>query len=209
MADMNDYPHEMTEAAHSVLLEIVRLLGEYRDDMRIIGGWVTELLVSGDHIGSADVDILLNHLVISEECYRTIEELLLSRGYERGGQPYVFFRKVIVGGRETTVHVDFLAGEYGGTTRKHRHQKVQEGFNARKARGADLAFEMYEEITLEGILPGGGRDTARVRVARMVPFIIMKAMAMQDRLKEKDIAQRDAFELMRYFLTKTGFIKDP
>jgi hypothetical protein len=275
MADISDYSQEMTEAASSVMLELIRLLGAYRDDMRIIGGWVPELLVSGDHIGSTDVDVLLNHLAISEDCYRTIEELLLSRGYERGDQPYVFLRKVTIGEREITVHVDFLAGEYGGTTRKHRHQEIQEGFKARKARGADLAFEMYEEITLDGILPGGGRDSAKVRVARMVPFIVMKAMTLGDRLKEKDaydiyfclkhyprgidaiieefrphlgnglvregleilkekfssidsigpvhvadfegirdsrerdIVQRDAFELARYFLTKSGFISEP
>ncbi|MDQ7827238.1 MAG: hypothetical protein RDV48_30875 [Candidatus Eremiobacteraeota bacterium] len=42
MEDINDYSHEMTEAANSVMLELVHLLGEYRDDMRIIGGWVPE-----------------------------------------------------------------------------------------------------------------------------------------------------------------------
>ncbi|MHC9540669.1 MAG: hypothetical protein AB9903_14285 [Vulcanimicrobiota bacterium] len=46
MADINDYSHEMTQVACSVMLELVRLLGEYRNDMRIIGGWMPELLVS-------------------------------------------------------------------------------------------------------------------------------------------------------------------
>ncbi len=41
------------------MLELVRLLGEYRDDMVIIGGWVPELLLPGaetKHVGSTDVD---------------------------------------------------------------------------------------------------------------------------------------------------------
>lgn len=186
MADINDYSHEMTQAACSVMLELVRLLGEYRNDMRIIGGWVPELLVSREHVGSTDVDILLNHLTISAECYRTIEELLLARGYKKATQSYVFLRKVPMGAGEITVQIDFLAGEYRGTASSRRHQVIQEGLKARKARGADLAFEMYEEVTISGTLPGGGKDSATVRVASMVPFFVMKAMAMRDRLKEKD-----------------------
>ncbi len=39
-----DYTAEAVEAARSVMLELTRLLGEYRDGMVIIGGWVPELL---------------------------------------------------------------------------------------------------------------------------------------------------------------------
>ena len=57
-----DYTDDAVAAARSVLLELTRLLGEYRDDIVIIGGWVPELLLSrGDapHIGSMDVDLAL------------------------------------------------------------------------------------------------------------------------------------------------------
>ena len=57
---------------------------------------------------------------------------------------------------------------------------------ARKARGCDLAFELSEEVRLEGPLPEGGRDSALVRVASIVPFFVMKSMALDSRLKEKD-----------------------
>jgi hypothetical protein len=42
------------------------------------------------------------------------------------------------------------------------------------------------EIPMEGTLPGGGRDKARVRVAGIIAFIAMKGIAMATRLKEKD-----------------------
>jgi hypothetical protein len=45
---------------------------------------------------------------------------------------------------------------------------------------------MCTEVLVEGTLPGGARDTARVRVASIVPFFVMKAMALSDRLKPKD-----------------------
>jgi hypothetical protein len=92
---------------------------------------------------------------------------------------------VVVEGHETKVQVDLLAGEYGGTGKSRRHQRIQD-VTPRKARGCDLAFEMNCEIRIEGILPGGGKDSVTVRVAGIVPFIVMKAMALADRVKEKD-----------------------
>jgi len=40
-----DYAAEAVEAARSVMLELIRLLGEYRDDLVIVGGWVPDLLL--------------------------------------------------------------------------------------------------------------------------------------------------------------------
>jgi len=188
MVTRRDYTAEMTKAARSVLIELFRLLGEYRNDIVVIGGWVPEILLLGadkPHIGSIDVDIALNHRNLREEGYRTIQELLLNRGYQQGQQPSTFYRNVEVSGSVIRVQVDLLAGEYAGTGRSHRHQKVQ-GILARKVRGCDLAFKMYSEITIEGELPGGGRDSVAVRVASIVPFLVMKGMALAERLKEKD-----------------------
>lgn len=42
-----DYPPDEVAAARAVMLELVRLVGEYRDDMVIVGGWVPELLLAG------------------------------------------------------------------------------------------------------------------------------------------------------------------
>jgi hypothetical protein len=38
-----DYSGDLVDAARSVLLELVRLLGEYRDDIVVVGGWVPPL----------------------------------------------------------------------------------------------------------------------------------------------------------------------
>ncbi len=39
---------------------------------------------------------------------------------------------------------------------------------------------------IEGFLPEGGKDRAIIRVASVVPFLMMKAEALNSRLKEKD-----------------------
>jgi hypothetical protein len=61
-----------------------------------------------------------------------------------------------------------------------------QGIHARKVRGCDLAFEMSKEIKIEGTLPGGAHDVVNVRVASIVAFFVMKGMAMEARIKEKD-----------------------
>lgn len=59
-----DYSEGQKTAAYMVLGEIVNLLNEFSDNIRIIGGWVPTLLYpDGGHIGSIDVDVLLNQLV--------------------------------------------------------------------------------------------------------------------------------------------------
>lgn len=194
-----DYDDLGIRAARSVLLELVRVLGEYRDDIAIIGGWVPSLLLENadeKHIGSTDVDLALNHRTIDDAVYRNIQDLLLDRGYRQGKQPFIFLRTVTVDGTEIEVEVDLLAGEYEGTGRTHRTQRVQ-NLRVRKARGCELAFEQQDERVLDGVLPDGGLDSARVRVASIVPFIVMKGMALYDRMKEKDAW--DIYYCLRYY----------
>jgi hypothetical protein len=190
MVTRKDYTAEAVEAAHSVLIELMHALGEHRENIVLVGGWVPNMLLGemGEpHIGSIDVDLALDHRRLKEQGYRTIKELLLSVGYSEGSQPFIFERKLGIGDKEITVQVDFLAGEYEGTGKKHRHQKIPEqGMRPRKARGCDLVFENAIEVTVEGKLPGGGKDSAKVRVASIVPFLVMKGMAMDSRMKEKD-----------------------
>jgi hypothetical protein len=191
MVTTRDYPADRVHAARSVLLELAHLLGQYRDDVALVGGWVPELLFPEAelaHVGSLDVDLALNHRTLHDSGYRTIHELLLDRGYtqQTDGEPSQYFRNVPTpDGQGVTVRVDFLAGEYGGRGRRHRHQHVG-GVQPRKARACDLAFAAATEIKIEGVLPGGGRDLATLQVTDVTTFIIMKGMALDDRLKEKD-----------------------
>jgi len=196
---IRDYNEIAVKAAHAVLLEISRLLGEYRDHMVIVGGWVPSLIIdkAGEkHLGSIDVDIALDHSAIGEPGYTSIRKLLLRSNYTEGKQPYVFLRTIVVDRISVVVEVDLLAGEYSGTGKSHRTQTVQD-LRARKARGCDLAFKLHNGITVQGILPNGAKDSAEVQVATIVPFIVMKGMALHDRVKEKDAY--DIYYCIKYY----------
>lgn len=100
VATRRNYSRQAVEAARSVLLELAHLLGEYRDDMVLVGGWVPELLLDAKgmpHVGSTDVDLALDHQSLEQPGYELILALLVDRGYQRSEeQPFIFYRVVRV-----------------------------------------------------------------------------------------------------------------
>ena len=195
-----DYPKLAVKAAESVLLELVHILGEYLDSIVVIGGMVPRYLIKEPeepHIGTTDVDLALDHRRFNEPGYETLHKLLASHHYlvDRD-QPFIYRRAIVMDGKNVTVQVDLLSGEYGGTGKERRTQTVQD-VRPRKARGADLAFDNPVHVKITGKLPGGAKDTVTIPIAGIVPFIVMKAMAMRDRLKRKD--PYDIYYCLRYF----------
>lgn len=188
-----DYDSRAVEAARRVLLELTRVLGEYDEEIAVVGGWVPPLLMpEAGHIGSTDVDLALDHEALQEPGYATLRALLERSGYYADEeQNYVFYRDVTLGdGLEpdpVVVEVDLVAAEYGLAGKKRQSQPVQD-LRARKARGADLIFNrrLAEEVPVEGPLPNGAMLLTRIRVAGPVPFLVMKANAIAGRDKPKD-----------------------
>ena len=188
MVTRADYNQIAVNAAYSVLIELIRVLGEYRENIVLIGGWVPQILFQNkgeQHTGSIDIDLALDHRQITDDGYKGIHDMLVDRGYRQGKQPFIFHRTVEIEETEVSVQVDLLSGEYEGTGKSHRHQRIQET-RARKGRGCDLAFNSPIELKIEGRLPGGAKDSVVIKVASIVSFLIMKALVLDDRLKEKD-----------------------
>lgn len=191
-----DYSEGQKKAAHRVLVELVNLFSEYRDDIRIVGGWVPDLMFpDGDHVGSVDVDLLINHLTLKDSGYQTMSKILLENGYMEHPEKYFSFVKPVeIDGEEFIVDVDILAGIYGGTAFKKRSQHVQ-GVKALKATGGNFAFEFPpQQVKIEAERVDGAIDTAVVNVVAVVPYLIMKTAAM-GRGKAKD-----AYDI--YFIIK-------
>ena len=138
MVTRKDYNQISVKAAYSVLIEVARIIGEYRDNIVFIGGWIPQLLFQNEtemHTGSIDIDLALDHRQITDDGYKGIHDLLVDRGYRQGKQPFIFHRTVEIEGMEVSVQVDLLSGEYEGTGKRHRHQRIQE-IRARKVRAS-------------------------------------------------------------------------
>lgn len=191
-----DYSEGQKEAAHRILIELVNLFHEYEDDMRVVGGWVPDLMFPDEgHIGSVDVDILINHLTLSDAGYQSMARILKKNGYMEHPEKYFSFVKTVqVEGVAYDVDVDILAGMYGGTPEKRRSQHVQ-GMKALKATGGNFAFDFQpQKIKVEARRPDGAVDTAHVNVIAVIPYLVMKTAAL-GRGKAKD-----AYDI--YFLLK-------
>lgn len=199
MVTRDDYSSEELVACKSVLIELIHLLGDFKNEIAIVGGWVPQLLLpSADepHVGTLDVDVALDFNSISDETYKSLLRLLTEHGYQQGKQPFTFHRIIQGSTRPINVQIDFLSGEYGGTGKTHRTQEVQD-VRARKARGCDLVFDHTVKVKIAGTLPTGGKDEVSCQVAGIVPFITMKSMALNDRIKEKDAYDID-YVLLNY-----------
>ena len=182
-----DYSEGQKKAAHRVLVELVNIFREYEDEIRIVGGWVPDLMFPGEgHIGSVDVDVLINHMTLEDEGYQNMSRILQKNGYREHPEKYFSFIKMVnVDGISYDVDVDILAGMYGGTQPKKRSQHVQ-GLKALKATGGNFAFDFpAQKISVEAKRPDGAVDVASVNVVGVVPYIIMKTAAM-GRGKAKD-----------------------
>ena len=182
-----DYSEGQKEAAYMILGEIVNLLGEFSDNLRIIGGWVPTLLYpDSEHIGSIDVDVLLNQLQIKRaESYKTIKRLLEQNGYKHHSEKYfTFVKTVIVQGIAYDVDVDFLSGRYGGDG--GNVSKHVDGIKTLPATGGNFAFEFPPtDVLIEYTRSDGALDSGHVNVISVVPYLVMKAAAL-GRGKPKD-----------------------
>ncbi|MCD7955071.1 MAG: hypothetical protein LUG93_04805 [Lachnospiraceae bacterium] len=191
-----DYSAGQKEAAHRVLVELVNLFQEYEDDIRIVGGWVPDLMFpKAGHIGSVDVDVLINHLALQDEGYQNMSRILRRNAYEDHPDKYFSFIKTVdIDGTLYDVDVDILAGMYGGTQQKKRSQHVQ-GVKALKATGGNFAFDFpSQKVKIEARRTDGAIDVANVSVIAVVPYLVMKTAAL-GRGKAKD-----AYDI--YFLVK-------
>ena len=182
-----DYSGGQKQAAYAVLGEIVNILNEFEEDIRIIGGWVPSLVFpDGEHIGSIDVDVLLNQEKIKKaESYLTIKRILLKNGYRKHPEKFfTFVKSVTVDGVSYDVDVDFLSGKYGGDG--GNVSKHVDGIKTLPATGGNFAFEFPAyDVTIQYTRPDGALDTGHVKVISVVPYLVMKAAAL-GRGKPKD-----------------------
>jgi hypothetical protein len=202
---------EEIEACVIVMRELFLYLKPYRNQIVLIGGWVPYFLLEkykypgeyDQHVGSLDIDVALDASSIPETAYESILEILRERGFYHKKDflgrdiPASFLKKIVFEeGKEIEVRIDFLAPEYGGTSKKKRHQIIQEML-ARKGRGTDIVFSHTDTIHLSGPISSGADIELDIKVADVTACFVMKGIALGERTSEKDAY--DLYMLARYY----------
>ncbi len=185
---------DQQDAARAVLIEVITILETFKDDLVIVGGWVPELLYPGKgHVGSLDVDLAVGPGAVGENVYSTILARLTEWNYSHETGPTRFYRTVP--NTAEPIKVDLISGEY---VNDHKDASIQVNeLRLNALHGIDLAFESCEAITIEGNMPDGTHNTVRARIVRPEAFILIKAFALNERMKVKD-AYDIAFVLNNY-----------
>lgn len=204
--DRAGYSQGGTTLAERGLLEVWRHLGKYHKHMVLVGGLVPRYLVGPPrhggqplHCGSLDVDLGVGLAVADEKTYASIRQRLTdSMGFVPGrnakgnDQRHSFVKHT----NEGDIMVDFLTVNYGGPKTKIR--AVEKNLSAIQTEGLGLALEAPLEIIVSGDLLSGGAVAETIRVCRGVPYIVLKALALDDRGERKDAY--DLVYTLRYYL---------
>lgn len=184
-----------TTASRAVLIEVLNVLGAFRDEIVLVGGWVPDLLYPNcGHAGSLDVDLAVSRTAVRENVYKTILRRMVDAGYSHHASPTHFTKKVA--DVDEPVKVDLIGGQYEGEQKSKAIQAKE--LELTTLRGLDLAFECCEEIPISGVMPDGSENAVRVRIVRPEAFILIKAFALDERQKAKDAY--DIHFVLRHYL---------
>jgi len=192
------YYQSKIKACISVIVELITYLAKFKENIVLVGGWVPYFLFENidqekkQHVGSLDVDIALNFLSIPENDYQNIAEILEARDYlnrkdKKGNTIPASYQRTFKDENniEHSVQVDFLSGEYGGSEKNKRHQRIQ-NLLARKGRGIDLVFENCVVREIEARLPSGATNKVKIKIADLCSIVAMKGFSFSERASEKD-----------------------
>jgi len=201
------YSQEQTLACERALVTLLRGFGTLKHTLRLVGGLVPRYLTPAKppevpmHAGTSDVDIVLNIQVLADgQAYKTLAHQLKHRGFTRVvnemGQPSSWRWRCQVTEHEFVV-VEFLRDTNEDLPAGSVSSVEDERISALAIRHAGIVHEWFceREITAE-LLDGGGMATETVRFADVVGFIVLKAIAYDDRHANKDAA--DLLHVMRY-----------
>jgi hypothetical protein len=192
-AHFSDYDEAATQRCERVLVTVLGDIGPWRERIYLAGGLAPRYLVgqlpegSRAHVGTTDVDMVVGLALKPEEfeAYRTLQNNLEKSAFKQV-EPSFRWERDVDGIR---VRLEFLCET--DQVEQGKIYRVREGtgskFAAFNAKGADLGSNDFIERTIEAErLDSGGMSRVIVRVANLVPYMVMKTFAFQDRHENKD-----------------------
>ncbi|MGD0451868.1 MAG: nucleotidyl transferase AbiEii/AbiGii toxin family protein [Candidatus Bathyarchaeia archaeon] len=182
------YDRDATGTSKVALVELCRVLRQYKNDMVLAGGWAPYFLTRGyfDHCGSIDIDFVLRPTIV--ERYEKIKQIMERLGYVATGSVFRFERHVVSSssGIGYKIEVDFLTESEGAKRLSGEWlTSVQADLKACVIEGCGIVFNQNFEVELSATMPGNGVASAKLCCANIVASLTMKGLALY-RLKDKD-----------------------
>ncbi len=200
-----DYDEETTARCERALVTLLGDLGPWRERIYLVGGLAPKYLVgqlppgARGHVGTTDVDLIVG-LALGDETpdtYRTLRNNLEKSGFQQLQPSFRWSRDV----DSVAVLVEFLCETdevAPGSIFQPRGESTGSGFSAFNVRGAHLVRDDYVELEIEEErLDSGGRSRVTMRMANLLPYVVLKILAFQDRHENKD-AYDLVFTLLNY-----------
>lgn len=201
------YSAPLTDACEMALVNLLRGFGTLKDSFRLIGGLVPRYLTPEcadpfvpPHAGTRDVDVVLNLQVLAEAgAYASLGQQMRQLGFERGigenGRPVTWRWRRRVSGHEV-VDIEFLKDPLDQPGSRRVQAIAGEDLAACNIDHCGIVQEWYLEREVTAPLFTGGLATEPVRYADLVAFILLKALACDQRAEPKDVG--DLIHVLRY-----------
>lgn len=189
-----DYAPGCSKLVRQTCVEVATRLGDFRDEMCVIGGLVPSLIVDQStlakdveqHIGTIDLDLGFSVVVLDDHLYEEIAKRLSAAGFApdtnlEGNRTAQRWRSA------DGVTVDFLIPPTQQDDRGGRLRNLEADFAAIITPALDLAFQDFETVVLREELPGGrGQAERSIKVCGPSAFTVLKTLAFDKRGKPKD-----------------------
>lgn len=199
----SDYAPDSTDRCERALVTLIGDIGPWRERVVLVGGLAPLYIVGSlplgapPHAGTTAVDLVVGLFVDdASETYETLYRNLKDSGFDSTSPSYQWFR--VVDGRR--IEVEFLCDTDRVETGRIYRPKHGTGsrFSAFNVRGANLAARDFTEVNaVQRRLHDGGISKVAIRVAGLLPYVVLKVLAFQDRHQNKD-AYDLVYTLMNY-----------
>jgi Nucleotidyltransferase len=174
-------------------LEIATRLGDFLDEICVVGGLVPSLIVDQSdlhaarepHLGTVDLDLGFSVGVLDARLYETIADRLREAGFapDRNSEGAAIAQRWR---SAYGITVDLLIPPTRPDDRGGRLRNLENAFAAFIVPGLDLAFRDSEIVTIDDELPSGPRAVRQIRVCGPGAFVVLKALAFGNRAKATD-----------------------
>jgi hypothetical protein len=196
------YTPQALEACEKALRTILTKIGPWGGRIFLIGGMTPRYLIGNapvdvkEHIGTTDLDIVVGVSVTTEEeeLYRTLQNNLKDAGFAPAIDPETKQEQTFRWTRDVDgigVFLEFfcpVGDGPAGRALRNPGKQIGSKISAMRMPGAELAALDHFVVVLSGetLDHGGIQEGVEARVANLLPFLVLKSFALEERDKDKD-----------------------